>query len=174
MALITKPYSLQCKNSVGGVKKIWLTSYSKIQRSRISIVENELISFPEVIVYEFQGLYNSNFTENISISDSGTSYDQTLNITFSKIGSVYDFESLVKNYTRAIVLDNNNIYHYLGLYNGLVGSFSKQTGTTKQELNGYTLTLTGKETIEAPYSKSLVGFTPTARNSYSYIYPVYF
>ena len=155
-------YPLQCKDSVSGIKNVYLFSWAKYSRSQIIVSSNELLQFPASSIYNFKALKTSSLTETMENGANGNAYNQTLNLTFSKIGATFDFEQLRKCLLRAIVEDNNGVFTLLGLYNGLeVTSSTKQTGSSKQELNGYQITLTGKERIESPYFGSLNLIVPT-------------
>lgn len=149
-------YDLQCKNSVGGVKAVYLFEYEKLSRKNYRVVANELVSMQGSVIYRFNTLKNASYSETGSISNTGDSFSQTLNINFSKIGELYHFERLIKKRLRAIIEDNNGKFWILGLENGLTTSaYTKQTGASKTELNGYNITLSGMERLEAPYLQNL-------------------
>lgn len=149
---IENGYRRKYKDSVGGVKSVYIFSYEQFLRSRITVTENELTNFPPTVIYKFNTLLNASFSEQMQLDGKGDAYNQSLNINFSHIGSSYNFEKLRKGYLRAIVEDNNGVFWLLGAYNGLeVKSYTKQTGGSKQELNGYNITIEGTERVEAPY-----------------------
>tara|TARA_R110002049_G_scaffold199037_1_gene369067 strand:- start:6452 stop:7003 length:552 start_codon:yes stop_codon:yes gene_type:complete len=149
-------YDLQCKNSVGGVKTVYLYEYGKLSRKNYRVVANQLVSAQGSIIYRFNTLKNASYSETGNVSNTGDSFSQTLNINFSKIGELYHFENLIKKRLRAIIEDNNGKFWILGLENGLTTSaYTKQTGASKTELNGYNITLSGMERLEAPYMDAL-------------------
>lgn len=154
--MVDKEYFLQCKDSIGGVKNVYIFSYEKHARKDYRVLNNNLMTYPQTIIYNFRGLKNASYSETGNISNTGDSFSQTLNINFSKIGELYHFENLIKKRLRAIVEDNNGKFWILGLENGLTTSaYTKQTGASKTELNGYNITLSGMERLEAPYFDSL-------------------
>lgn len=154
--MIDQDYRLACKDSIGGVKSLYIFSYVNYSRKQIDVNNNELTLFPPSIIYKFDSLKTSDFSEAMQLDSKGEVFNQSINVTFSKIGNTYNFERLREGYMRAIVEDNNGLFWILGLYNGLeVTSYQKATGNQKQTLNGYTMTLTGKERIEAPYFNDL-------------------
>jgi hypothetical protein len=110
-------------------------------------------------LYKVEGLKNASFNERTPLSGQGYRYDQTLSLTFSKMDDYFDFYDLVNTYVRALVKDRNGNFWLLGAYNGLeTDQYDKQSGANKSELNGYTITLSGSERVEAPYvsSKELI------------------
>jgi len=153
---ITKEYLRRCKRSVGGIKEVYLFSYIPYSRKDITITEHLLLEFPNNAIYRIQGLYNASFSENATESPRGYEYQQGLSLSFSEIGDYYNFTQIVEGLVRAVVLDNNGNYWLIGCYNGLdVTSYTRATGGTKSELNGYTITLAGAESVEAPQLKGL-------------------
>lgn len=149
-------YKLQCKNSVGGIKRVFIFSYTRLSRKDYRVLNNNLVTYPSDTIYNFRSLKNASYSETGNISNTGDSFSQTLNINFSKIGELYHFEKFSKSRLRAIIEDNNGKFWILGLENGLTTSaYTKQTGASKTELNGYNITLSGMERLEAPYFDSL-------------------
>lgn len=67
-----------------------------------------------------------------------------------------EFDQMLKNDWRCGVLDNNGVYRIFGLYNGLeCNSIDFKTGGAKNELNGYSFTLSGREENSAYFIESL-------------------
>jgi len=142
---IIKGYNRKCKDSVGGVRKVWLKPYVKYSRSQIITDDNTLLQFPESIIYEFVSIANPNFTETVEFSDGGDFYNQTVSLTFSKKESK-NLRYLKCGEYRIIIQDNNLVYHIFGLYTGLqVTGLNYTTGGTKTDLNGIRLDFTAKE-----------------------------
>ena len=151
---ISREYLRRCKDSVAGVKEVYLFSYINYSRTNITIVDNALTAFPNNTLYVMEGLLNASFTDTATESPAGYEYAQTLNLTFSHISDYYNFTKVVQGIVRALVLDNNGFWWLLGTYNGLdVSNYGRQTGSSKSELNGYQITFTGRERVEAPRVK---------------------
>lgn len=165
MSVLETGYLRACKDSVAGIKKVWLASYIKYQRKQIHISQGQLLKFPEKqVYYNFNTLFNASASQSMSVDGKGEVYNQSLSISFSKLDSLF-FDDLVKGYLQAIVLDNNNKYHILGLFNGLeVTNYTKQTGAGKSELSGYNLTLSGVESVSFPTFESLPYFETATDN----------
>ena len=152
MAFFRQTYNLRCKDSNGGLSEVYLFGWIKYGRKNIQIFNNELRGFPSNTLYKVEGLKNANFNESAQLDGQGYSYDQSLNLTFSKMDDYFHFYDLVNTYVRALVKDRNGNFWLLGAYNGLeTGTYNKQSGAARSELNGYTVTLRGSERVEAPY-----------------------
>lgn len=143
-------YNRKCKSSVGGIKNIYITRHDASNRHLKSVVNGVLTLHPQQVVYKFDTLTGASFTER----EENGRFTQSLNFSFSFLGD-YNVQSITKCVNLAIIEDNNGLYHYIGLYNGLTGTTNKQTGASKQELNGYQISLDGVEITSAPYSESL-------------------
>lgn len=139
-----------CKDSQGGVKNVYLTTHDPTNRHLKMVVDGVLISHPQQVVYKFDTLTGVNFTER----EENGRFTQSLNFSFSKLGN-NNIQNITKGYTLAIIEDNNGLFHYLGLYNGLTGKITKQTGSSKPELNGYQITLDGVEVVSAPINNDI-------------------
>ena len=156
MVSIINGYNRACKDSLGGVKTIWLFPWAKYSRKLIQRQGINLVSFPSNLIYKFDGLFDSSFLESDTFDANGQRFEQTLNINFSKIGNTYDFKVLRDGLLRAIVEDNNNKLWLLGQDNGIRATqYTKQTGSDKSQLNGYNLAFEGSERMEAPLLSSL-------------------
>lgn len=140
-------------NGVSGVKRLYLFSYVKYNRSQIGLDNNIVISFPATDIYEFDTVGDVNFSEDIQNEDGGKYYN--ISLTF-KTKNFDEVLKLQNKDIRAIVLDNNGNYRLLGNYNGLTcESVRKTTGTSKADFNGLEFTFSGKEQREAFFIKDL-------------------
>ena len=156
MVSIIKGYDRECKDSIGGVKTVWLFPWAKYSRKDIQREGINLVMFPNNNIYKFDGLFDSSFSENDTFDANGQKFDQTLSINFSKIGATYDFRLLRNGLLRAVVEDNNKKLWLLGQDNGIRATqYTKQTGGDKSQLNGYNLAFEGSERMEAPLMSSL-------------------
>jgi hypothetical protein len=162
MVSITNGYDRICKDSLGGVKTVWLFPWAKYSRKNVQREGINLVKFPSNNIYKFDGLFDSSFTENDTFDANGQRFDQTLTINFSKINADYYFKDLRDGLLRAIVKDNNGNLWMLGQDNGIrAKQYTKQTGSDKSQLNGYNLTFEGSERMEAPFLSSLDVLTGT-------------
>ena len=54
----------QCRNSLGGISKLWLFPFVKYSRSQIITNNNILVTFPNTDIYRFDFNGNPTPTEN--------------------------------------------------------------------------------------------------------------
>lgn len=138
-----------CKDSQGGVSKVWLLPYKKHPRSEVRVVDSVLTLFPSSDYYLFETYNEVSVTQGMQENDGGkfVNYSLTLNIDdHEQIREMINFEY------RAVVNDRIGNYIMLGLTNGLqIESINKPTGISKSDFNGYEITLSGIEEFTAPY-----------------------
>lgn len=145
METIEGGYNRNCKDSNGGVDKIWLLKYIKYRRRQIVIDGNFLIEFPESFIYQFVSLQDPSFDETQETDNGGKFYNQSLSLAFATT-DFFDVEEYESLFFRALILDRNGKYRIFGLYNGLeCDSINYQTGGNKSELNGIRLSFNGRE-----------------------------
>lgn len=148
---IISGYSRKCRDSIAGVKRIWLFKYIKYNRSQIVINGNILISFPETIVYRFEDAIAPVITETQEQNEGGKYFNQSISLRFP---SNNDFSVEILNDVdfRLMSLDNNGNYRVYGLFNGLQSNgVNYETGSAKNNLNGFTVTLTSFEEKESVF-----------------------
>jgi hypothetical protein len=145
MALITSGYERSCKDSIGGVKKVWLLKWQSYTRSQMPVVDNVLTSFPSSFVYEFESLTIPNANEQMQEDAGGKFYEQSISLNL-KSELNREFQIIQDNDWRVLFQDNNGLYRIFGLYYGMQsGNIDYKTGGAKNEFNGYSFTLTAKE-----------------------------
>ncbi len=160
MEAITSGYQRKCKDSVAGVKNVWLLKWEKYNRSQIVTDGVYLIGFPSTFIFRFESLVPPTASEKMLETEGGKHYEQMLSLTI-KADTSYEFDQLIKNDYRVLFLDNNGLYRIFGLYNGLeCTTVDYKTGGSKSEFNGYSFTMSGKEEkagffIEDPASLGL-------------------
>jgi len=162
LEVITSGYTRKCKDSLGGLDKIYLFSFAKYPRSQIVTNENVLTSFPNTTIYAFEYVGNPVFDNKGNEDAGGKYYDEDISFQLAKISDNFSISKLLKKDLRAIIKDKNGYYRILGLYNGLeCESIKASVGTSKNSLNGYTIALKGQEEQEALYINNLedAGFT---------------
>jgi hypothetical protein len=157
---IVNGYNRKCKDSVGGLRKVWLCKYVKYSRSQILTDGNILVLFPDTFIYSFHSIEASNASESMEQNEGGKFYNQSISLTFQG-ADPKEIELLQNIDFRILYLDNNGVYKIFGLRNGMeAGTIAYETGTSKSTLNGFRITFTGKEKEEAVFVVDLttVGF----------------
>ena len=74
MVLINSGRNRVCKNSVGGINKIYLFSHINYSRSQIVLNNNVLTSYPATTIYEFEV---EDMPVTVAVDSQGTSVHQT-------------------------------------------------------------------------------------------------
>lgn len=152
---ITTGYSLDCRNaSLGGLKTLWIlgdsgntiTSYSQDAEGGVTSISGT------GTMYKFELVKSSSsWEEAISVNDTAQSvaFTPTLTLSFPKLTQELRnifFELVKQNEIYAVVLDTNGRYWLIAPENGLIASDgSLQSGQAINDLNGFTLTLSGAE-----------------------------
>lgn len=147
----------ECVNSVGGNSELYIFPFVKYNRSQITVLDNLLTLFPYNIIYKI-GSVDVSFTENIDEEEGGVSFTQSVTYQVNKILQQDDFKSLASIDYRVIAKDRNSNYRLVGLYTGLKGKYTKQTGVNRQDNNGYNFTFETKEENTAPFLTDLSFF----------------
>ena len=174
---LTNGYSLSnCVASVGGVYTIYAAGHEKnivFGNSTGNMVDGyDSTALGSTLTFkEFeQDIEIAGATESVTVDRAtGTRfYEQTVNLTihYGKVAADNDairstMEELSKGNMLLIVKENSGIYKMYGAENGLrVTTGASGSGTSFGDMNGITLTLTGKES-EAATIVDLAS-TPTA------------
>ena len=145
---ITEHILRGCKNLQGGVNIFYLFSYTKYSRSQITVKDEELTVFPATSIFKVQA-ESVSFNENSSFEGGSEVWDQSFSFSIPKTIKTSPLFKLLKKDYRLIYTDRNGISRILGLYNGLQSQINNETGTNKEDLNGYKVTVTGKEDNQA-------------------------
>jgi hypothetical protein len=142
---IVSGYNRKCKDSLGGVKTVWLLKWVKYSRSQIITTGNYLTTFPETFIFRFDSVTQPTANEQQQQNEGCKFFEQSITMSF-KAKSSREFDQIIKSDWRVLVLDNNGLYRLFGLYNGMQsGAIDFKSGGAKNELNGYSFTLTGQE-----------------------------
>ena len=133
-----------CKNSIGGLGKLYLFNYVEkpftVSNGVVTAINPILTT---VFEYEIEGDGNNIAESLVSDRNTGTSINtQTGTIVLKKVDAVtsYQMNLLAYSQPQAIVKDRNGIYHAIGIDDGIDFTVAQTTGGAKGELNGYTLT----------------------------------
>lgn len=153
--VLTSGYTLDCADSVGGVKEIYVTELAN--KDAITAASGVITAFTldagkYFFKYELQK-ETSNVVENITRNEvNGTTfYEQVLQFTVRKMQASLrnEIKLLAQNRLMIIVLDRNGKYWLVGESNGAeMTNSTGATGTAFGDFNGYTLNFRALE--EAP------------------------
>lgn len=149
---LTQGYSLDCKDSAGGAKNIWVANFSNV--SGITAANGTITAIAKANngrfwKYEQYRDTAEAFEEITGNSENGTIfYAQTVNMSLRKMQA--SLRNEVKLLATALVVmvvqDRNDKYWYYGETNGLeLISGRIQTGKAMGDKNGYDLPFTGAE-----------------------------
>ena len=143
-----------CKDSVGGVAKIWLADSASVQwtidASTHTIKPDATTAFK---VYNLRK-GSASMTSTLTVNDNAGSYfTSEVAINFSKMETSKRLEvmAMLMGQTSGIVKDMNGKYWAVGSANPLEGSAGTgETGTASSDANQYTVTISVDE-AELPY-----------------------
>ena len=145
---LTAGYTLACKDSVGGLKKVYLENFGDITYGAVA---SGVISTVTGSFYSYELPMNTaQFTETVTSSiENGTTFYQTeLTIVLPKLTAVLrnELKLLAQAKLAVIAEDRNGVQWVLGLENGCyLTTGTSATGTAMGDLNGMTLTFTSME-----------------------------
>lgn len=141
---ITAGRAKGCKQSLGGLGKLWLFNFLENPFTVLAGVATAINpALLAVFEYELEG--DGNKIDEVLVSDrnSGTSVNtQTSTIVLKGIDAVTSAQMnlLAYGFPMAVVRDRNGIYHAIGIDDGIDFTVTQTSGGAKTELNGYTLT----------------------------------
>ena len=150
--------TVPCKDVVGGIKAVYFANYGDLGTINYDVTNTDAIdSFggtPTAYQYDVKG--NSSFEQTITSSrENGTTFfEQTLNLTFTKLDKATHKELKLMAYGRphVFVEDYNGNIFVMGLLHGAeVTGGTIVTGAAMGDLSGYTLTLTAQEQVPANF-----------------------
>lgn len=160
---LTQGYTLDCKDSLGGIKAVWLIAHANVSSiTEASGIVSVITKASGKVFYKYELVKNTgSLTETITSSvENGTVfYAQELSIVLNKLQANTRNEILLlaKNTLMAVVQDSNDKYWLLGRYSGLdVTGGTAASGTAQGDRNGYTLTFTGGEKELSPEVNSSI------------------
>jgi hypothetical protein len=149
---LTQSYTLDCKDSIGGLKAVWFAAIEDIDTWTGSAGTYSAVTMDASKYFWKYDLVkeSSNFAEavNTNVQNGTVFYAQTLEIILNKlqVNTRNEILLLAKNRLVALVEDNNSKIWVLGFDNGLdITGGGSGSGTAFGDRNGYTLTFTGNE-----------------------------
>lgn len=142
-----------CKDSVGGIQAVYFADFGTM--GALTVTAGEVTGFagsPEFFEFEVKG--NSSLEQTITASrENGTAfYEQTLNLTLTKLdlATQQELVEIVKARPHIVVKDYNGNYLMVGASFGADCSGGTiVTGAGMGDLSGFTLTMSGQETLPA-------------------------
>ena len=153
--LLTAGRTIPCKDVVGGIKAVYFVNFGDITAITESADEvTDMTGTFSAYKYDLKG--NSSFEQSFNSSrENGTTFfEQTLNLTFTKLTKEDNKELKLMAYGRpqVVVLDYNDNAFLMGAEHGAeVTGGSIVTGAAMGDLSGYTLTLTAQEVKPANF-----------------------
>lgn len=164
--LLASGIGLNCDTGRGGISKLYLAEHQNVDSYTLTAGEVTAITMvTDETFFEFVPTEKSvsQFTENATINreTGSTFHTQTLTFQLSRRAKekAVILQTLIAGQKplAAIVLDNNGIYWFLGLVEGVqVSALDGGSGTGKDTLNGYTISLEGQEADFAPEVDSTI------------------
>jgi hypothetical protein len=147
-----------CRDSIGGVKNVYLLNYIPYTYNQIQGVRGVSITdFPSSDLYKYE-VVNGNFSETINNDENGINYSQSLTFTLYKqdLATSRELNLMQKIDLRYIVEFNNGQFKMGGVYNGArLDSYTVESGSAKGSLNGYNLTFSSEEEYASPFLNNL-------------------
>lgn len=183
---LTKGYSVDCKDSIGGLKAVYFCKeYCSNMRDAATFDGTDVltmddagfdswidsagaaISTPTVFRYLLRpGASNLNTTINSSSENGTTFFTQTLSLTLPKLttGQTNEIKLICQGRSQVYVEDNNGNMFLIGMDNGCEATGGTVvTGAARGDMSGYTLTLVGEELDPMIWlNASTGGVTPSA------------
>lgn len=161
---LTTDYNLDCRDSVGGVKSIYLIELANVTGVTVSAGVASAIAKANNKVFRKYNLVKAtaDAVEDFQASEeNGTFfYDQAINIILNKMqaASRNEIVLLAQNLLMAVVEDRNGKYWLYGKTNGLTLTSGKAgTGKAMGDRNGYELGFKGmEEVMAAEVSSSII------------------
>jgi hypothetical protein len=150
---LTSSIALGCKDSVGGIKKMYITELENkatLTKTAGVVTAFTLATGKRFWVYDFEK-ETAETTETIttSVENGTTFYAQEAKMRINKRDTTKrnEIKLLALNRCMVIALDRNGIYWLMGEENGMDLMPSTSTlGKAMGDFNGFDLVLAGKET----------------------------
>lgn len=149
---LTSSYTLDCRDNVGGIKKVYLTEHANVTAitSASGVITAITMAASKVFrTYELEK-ETGEFTENYQTNDANGTlfFEQDLTFPIRKMTAAMSSEIklIAQNRLAIITLDRNGKYMLLGENNGVEFQPSTaKSGKSMGDFNGYTLVFKGKE-----------------------------
>ena len=161
MANLTSGRTNPCNDNIGGLKFIYLFPFVAYRYPDVITDGSEVTTFPASTIYKYE-FVDGSFSEDISNDEEGINHNQNLTFTLTKQtkATTLELDNATKIDIHCIVQFNDGKLRILGLYNGCnISNIEIVSGGSKSDLNGYNVTIEGRELESAHYLDDLTGFT---------------
>jgi hypothetical protein len=151
---LTRGRKKHCKNTIGGVKALYIASYKKVNRSEILYDGVEISEFPKTFIYKFEAKKGSIFSQTQKDSDGGKSFIQKISISFNGI-SAFDnslFKKMLLQDYFIVVEDYLKNFFLAGFRNGLA---CEKIDLSTNDI--YNISFSGEEIEFAPFCSGIIG-----------------
>lgn len=158
---LTTGRELPCKDSVGGIKAVYLADYGSLGTLTVTSGEVTAISGVAPTLFKFDVKGNSALDQAITSSrENGTTYyEQTLNLTLTKldVATQQEIVTIAKARPHVFVEDYNGNYFLVGAVHGAdISGGTIVTGAAMGDLSGFTLVFSAQETLPAYFVTSTI------------------
>jgi hypothetical protein len=145
-----------CKDVVGGIKAVYFINYGTATLSYDATDTDVIDDLGSVTAYKYELKGASSFEQSITSSrENGTTFfEQTLNLTLTKLSKEDHKEIKLLSYGRphVVIHDYNGNAFLMGAEHGAeVTGGTIVTGGAMGDMSGYTLTLSAQEQIPANF-----------------------
>lgn len=165
--ILNSGYSLGCKDNIGGIRKVYITNFADdniFVEDAYNVITSMLNSTSAAITYytyeQRQEAGEFNETITLSVENGTTFYEQILNLIFTKNeATLRNTLFLMAKATLSVIVETQNgRYILMGKINAVnMTAGTVATGKAYGDLNGTSVTLTGKE-AESAQEISAAGF----------------
>ena len=151
--------ALPCKDSLGGIKKIWVAAWSDSMWDAVASGEipdsAAALTLKDYDMHKNTGSFTQ--TVNASIENGTIYYSQVVSCVFSKetAADIGGFQDLIKGRLAIVVQDVNDNYFVMGHTRGCeVSAGTVESGTALGDFNGLRYEFMAEESIAAPFLDS--------------------
>jgi len=151
-----------CKDSVGGLKNIYIVNYSGTLLSGATLDANDQITAlaSDVVAYKFELKGANSFEEaNENSRENGTSFwtgTGTIVLKKQDLTTQKEFKLLSYGRPQILIEDYNGNFRLAGAENGCEVAVNTASGAAMGDLNGYNLTFTSTESAMANFVDSAI------------------
>lgn len=156
-----------CKDSIGGISKVYIFPYVKYAKSQIVTTNNVITSFPATDIYQFEMDNQPIFENRADENEGGKFHNESIDLEFAEIEVYSEFHKFLNKDYRIIILDRNGKYRLLGAYNGVYCErLNRTTGESKNSFRGVRVSFNGIEKQQSLFINDLAaaGFTIIENN----------
>lgn len=154
---LTQGYTLDCRDSLGGIVEVYFTEAANVTSvTEASGVITTITKATGKRFWKYELVKDTsmmNQTLTASVQNGTVFYAQELQIVLNKLQTNTRNEILLlaQNSLVAVVKDSNSNYWYLGKTRGIdLTAGTAGTGTAQGDRSGFTLTFSGSEPALAP------------------------